>query len=131
MKTTSLWRAVLGAALILGISAGLAWLSPAHISDETSRRLLGALLGAVVVVYANAIPKALVAAGRCGSSAAADQAARRLAGWSIVLGGIGYMLAWLLAPIGSAALLAGALLATGLFVAVLRCLRQRTRRAGS
>lgn len=54
-----LGRAVLAAALIIGISAALAWLAPAYISTETSQRLLGALLGAVVVCYSNAIPKVL------------------------------------------------------------------------
>jgi hypothetical protein len=125
-----LGRALLGAALIIGISATLAWLEPLYISTEMSHRLLGAMLGAVVVVYANAIPKFLVGRARRNFSSAADQAARRFAGWSLVLGGIGYMLAWLFAPMGSAALIAGAILAGSLIAAIVRCLRIGSHRAG-
>jgi len=120
-----LGRALAGAALIIGISAALAWLEPAYISKETSHRLLGAMLGAVVVVYANAIPKLLVGRARRNFPSAADQAARRFAGWSIVLGGIAYMLAWLFAPIGSAALLGGGILAGTVILALVRCLGMR------
>ena len=57
--TFPLGRSLLTAALIIAISSALAWLAPAYISTELSHRLLGAMLGAVVVVYANAVPKAL------------------------------------------------------------------------
>jgi hypothetical protein len=116
-----LGRSILAAAFILAASATLAWLAPTYLSTEWSHRWLGVLLGSVVVCYSNAIPKALAARSRC--SAAAEQAARRFAGWSLVLGGLGYALAWLLAPIGLANLIAGAILATALLLAVLRCLR--------
>ena len=121
--TFQLGRSLLGAALIIAISATLSWLAPSYISTETSHRLLGALLGAVVVFYSNTIPKVLASRARSRCSPAADQAARRFAGWSLVLGGLGYMLAWLLAPIGMASLIAGALLGAGFLLAVLRCLR--------
>lgn len=117
-------RALFGAAIIIGLSAILAWLEPAHISTETSRRLLGVLLGCVVLVYANAIPKLLVGRARHASATAADQAARRFAGWSIVLGALGYMLAWLVAPVAYAAFIGGALLALSLLAAILRCMRR-------
>lgn len=123
MKVKStLGRAVLAAALIIAVSAMLVWLAPSHVSAETSRRLLGALLGAVVVVYSNGIPKVLVSRARLRRTPAEDQAARRFAGWSLVLGGLGYMLAWLLAPIGVAGLAGGVLLGAGLLAAMLRCL---------
>ncbi|PWF49102.1 hypothetical protein C7C56_008205 [Massilia glaciei] len=115
-------RSILAAAFILGASAALAWLAPDYISAEWSQRLLGALLGAVVVAYSNAIPKILTARARAASSPAADQAARRFAGWSLVLGGLGYMGASLFAPIGMASLVGAGLLGTGLLLAVLRCL---------
>ena len=123
------YRAVLAAAFILGVSAALAWLAPRYISTETSHRMLGALLGSVVVVYANAIPKLLVRRQGGTAHQAADQAARRFAGWSMVLGGVGYMLAWLVAPIGSAALIGGSLLATCTLVALVRGLRVGSTRA--
>lgn len=118
-----LGRSIVAAACILAASAVLAWLAPTYISTELSHRLLGALLGGVVVCYANVIPKVLTARSRARCTAAADQAARRFAGWSLVLGGLGYALAWLLAPIGLASILGGAMLATSLLLAVVRCLR--------
>ena len=124
-------RALLGAALIIAISAALAWLEPLYLSSETSRRLLGALLGAVVVIYSNAIPKFLAGRGRGTVPSAASQAARRFAGWSMVLGAIGYMLAWLLAPLDSAALVGGGVLAAAVLIAVVRCLRGGAHRAGT
>ena len=45
----------------------------------------------VVVVCANAIPKSLTSLARLRGSPAAEQAARRFAGWSLVLGGLGYV----------------------------------------
>lgn len=119
----SLGRSLLAAALMIAASATLAWLAPAHISAELAHRLLGALLGALVVMYANAVPKAFSARARRRCAPAGEQAARRFAGWSLVLGGIGYMLASLLAPIGSASLVACCLLGASLLLAVLRYVR--------
>lgn len=132
MKSLSpLRRAVLVASAILASSALLAWSAPAYLDPEWSRRLLGALFGAVVVVYANDIPKALAARARmrC-TSAAADQAARRFAGWSLVLGGLAYVLAWLLAPLDLAAMLGGLALGAAVTCAALRCMRIGARQRG-
>lgn len=122
-----LGRSLLAAGVIIAASAALAWLAPVYISTELSHRLLGALLGAVVVCYANVIPKMLAPRARLRCSPAQDQAARRFAGWALVLGGAGYSLAWLLAPIGLAKLIAGAILASSLLLAALRCLRAGSR----
>jgi predicted lipid-binding transport protein (Tim44 family) len=133
MKPLSpLCRSVLVAAGILGLSALLAWSAPGYLDPEWSRRLLGALLGAVVVAYANDIPKALAARARmrC-SSPAADQAARRFAGWSLVLGGLAYMLAWLLAPLDRAGLIGGLALGAAVTCAALGCIRIGARRHGA
>lgn len=113
-----LCRGLLAAALLLGTSAALAWLTPAYLDRDTEHRLLGALLGAMVVVYANAIPKAVIARTRC--APAVVQAARRFTGWALVIGGIGYMAASLLAPIGISGMLAGLTLGTAVVVAALR-----------
>jgi hypothetical protein len=131
MKTNHLWRAVLAAAFILGISAGLKWLEPAFVGTDTARRIVGAILGAVVVAYANVIPKILTGRALRASSTAADQAARRFVGWSMVSGGLGYMLAWSFAPVDSAAVIGGTLLGTALLVAILRCVRLVTSNAGN
>ncbi|MCC2972124.1 hypothetical protein [Massilia sp. IC2-476] len=132
MKALSpLCRAVVGAALILALSALLAWAGPTWLDPAWTRRLLGALLGLVVVVYANDIPKALAkrARMRC-TSPGADQAARRFAGWSLVLGGIAYMLAWLLAPLELAGMVGGLALGASVTCAALGCIRIGARQAG-
>jgi hypothetical protein len=115
-------RALLGAAIIVASSAALKWAAPEHLSLEWSQRLLGALLGLVVVFYANVIPKSLTSLGRLRCAPQAEQAARRVAGWSLVLGGLGYMLAMLLAPLANMHLIGGAVLAVALAAALLRCL---------
>lgn len=129
-RLSHLCRAVLAAACILGASALLAWAAPSYLDPEWARRLAGALLGGIVVVYANAIPKALATRMRC-TSPAADQAARRFAGWALVLGGLGYMLAWLLAPIGVAGMVGGLALGAAVSCAALGCIRISARRAGN
>ena len=123
MKAHPLGRALAGAALILAASAALRWATPGYLDEETARRLTGVLLGFVVVVYANAIPKSLVALARLRCSPAQEQAARRFAGWSLVLGGLGYMAAALAAPLETMHLVGGAILAVALAAAVLRCMR--------
>ena len=116
-------RALAGAAFIIAASLLLRWATPEYLSAEMARRLTGVLLGAIVVVYANAIPKSLVALARLRCSPAREQAARRFAGWSLVLGGIGYRAASLIAPLASMHLVGGAILAVALAAAILRCMR--------
>jgi hypothetical protein len=118
-----LGRALFAAAVILGTSAVLKWAAPEHLSPEWALRLTGALLGFVVVFYANVIPKSLTSLARLRGSPAAEQAARRFAAWSLVLGGIGYILAMLAAPLASMHLIGGAILAASLAAALVRCLR--------
>jgi hypothetical protein len=122
MKAHPLGRALAGAAFILAASLVLRWAAPAWLGEETARRLVGVLLGLVVVVYANAIPKSLVALARLRCSPAREQAARRFAGWSLVLGGLGYIAASLLAPLASMHLVGGVILAVALAAAILRCM---------
>ena len=128
-SAASFGRPLLGAALILAVSGAITWASPEYISDELKRRLIAAMLGAVVVMYANAIPKTLTALAQLRCSPEREQAARRFAGWSLVLGGVGYILAALLAPLGVMHLVGGGLLALSLVVATLRCLGVDARAA--
>jgi hypothetical protein len=123
MNTYALGRALGGAAFIVAASALLRWGSPEFMSLEMAQRLTGVLLGAIVVFYANAIPKSLVALARLRCSPAREQAARRFAGWSLVLGGLGYMASALLAPLTAMHLVGGSILAVALAAAILRCMR--------
>ncbi|WP_036172501.1 hypothetical protein [Massilia sp. 9096] len=126
MKCASPLRSLLGAALVLAISAALAWLTPAYFSGEMRQRLSGVLVGAIVVVYANAIPKVVFARTRC----APALAARRFTGWALVLGGLGYILASLLAPIAASGMIAGLSLGAAVTVAGTRLYWMAHHRVG-
>lgn len=116
----SISRALILAALLLGVAAALRLLSPHPVSPETARRSMGVLLGVVVIVYANAVPKALSPLTRMRGDPAAEQNLRRFTGWSLVSGGVGYALAWLFAPLNLANALAGCLLGAALLLVVIR-----------
>ena len=109
------------AALLLLSSTALSMLTPTYLSQDMVHRLFMALMGCIVVAYANVIPKVLTPLTRVHCSPAQDQAMRRYAGWSLVLGGMGYTLAALFAPISLATDFACASLATSLLLVVLRC----------
>ena len=121
--TTEIGHNLLAASLFLAASAALALLSPAYISKVLAHRLFGALSGFVVAAYANALPKALTPIARMRCSPVAEQALRRFAGWSLVVGGVGFAVAWLLAPIGVAASIAMAVLGAALLLVIVRFLR--------
>ena len=81
------------------------------LSAETVQRLMGVLMGTVVIASANLIPKRLVPLARVSCDPAREQMLRRFCGRVLVLGGLGYTLAYMLAPIDVAATLAMCLLA--------------------
>ncbi len=112
-------RGVIVAALLLAAAAAVSWVSPRYIDAEWHRRLFGVITGCVVLLYANAVPKALVPLARL-RNPVIDQAMRRFAGWALVLGGVGYILAWLIAPIAAAWWVAAALLGTAVVVMIAR-----------
>lgn len=118
----SIARALAGATCIIAAAALLRWATPHYMVAAMAQRLTQVVLGAVVVFYANAIPKSMVALARLRCSPAREQAARRFAGWSLVLGGLGYMAAALLAPLSSMYLVGGVILAVALAAAMLRCM---------
>lgn len=123
MKSASpVVRGLVAAMLVIGAAAALKWLAPEYISVEWGRRLGAVLLAVVVLGYANAIPKALVPLARLRCPPDREQAARRFAGRSLVLGGLGYLLAALCAPLGAMHLIGGAVLAIALAAAVWRCI---------
>ena len=113
-------RALIVAGLFLSITAALQLGSPEYIDADVARRLVGVMMGAIVVLYANSVPKQLtpLAAMRC--SPATEQAIRRFTGLSLVLGGLGFALAWIVAPIEAANAVAGAVLGIALLAVALR-----------
>lgn len=113
-------RALIGAAFILTASAALAFASPGVISQELASRVWGVILGAIVVLYANAAPKTLTPLARMRCDPATEQAVRRFSGWAIVVGGLGYAGAWLVAPLEHAQLLSIAVLGSALLLVMAR-----------
>ena len=81
------------------------------ISAEAVQRLMGVLMGTVLIATANLIPKRLVPLARVSCDPAREQTLRRFCGRVLVLGGLGYTLAYMLAPIAIASTLAICLLA--------------------
>ena len=81
------------------------------LTAETVQRLMGVLMGTVVIASVNLIPKRLVPLARVSCDPAREQTLRRLCGRVLVLGGLGYTLAYAFAPIAIAATLAICLLA--------------------
>jgi hypothetical protein len=86
------------------------------LSPDGALRSMGVLMGLVIVVSANAIPKRLVPLARLSCEPARDLTLRRIGAWALVLGGLGYTLAYALAPIGIASTLAIGLLSPAVLV---------------
>ncbi|MFP5391891.1 MAG: hypothetical protein ACLGI6_10155 [Gammaproteobacteria bacterium] len=92
-----------------GLALGAAYLLAAIVANELQRRelvgaetvvrILGVLRGLIVVVLANALPKRLVPLEDLYCDPAREQRLRRFAARVMLLGGLGYMLAYVFAPI--------------------------------
>ena len=95
-----------------------------YLDAATVVRMNGVLMGALLVAWANTVPKQLIPLAQLSCDPAREQALRRFAGWVMVLGGLGYALAYALAPIAIAATLAICLLApatAAVAIIVVRC----------
>lgn len=113
-------RGVILAALLVATAVVGRVLTPEYLKPGLAQRLVGASTGLIVVLYANVVPKSLTPLVRMRISPVIEQAMRRFAGVSLVLGGVGYLLAWILLPIDWANLVAGSILALTLLAAVTR-----------
>jgi hypothetical protein len=109
-------QAMAFAGFIIAVSLAVVLLSHAGWASayvaELSKRSMGVLMGAMVVFFANAVPKQTGSARR--------QSALRVCGWSLVLGGLGFSAAWLFVPFAYADIVAMALLASSLLYAIVR-----------
>lgn len=98
-------------------------------SEDLSRRVSMAILGLLVAFGGNAIPKTLTPLAQLRCDPALVQAMQRRAGWTFVLSGLGYTVAWLVLPIAvaepvSLCLLLGGTLLVAAQLARLRFARQ-------
>ncbi len=112
----TLARAMAAAGLIMTVSMAavliqkLGWIEAG--TGELSKRAWGLIMGAMVIAYANVIPKT--------PGSARLQATLRFSGWVLVLAGLAYSAIWLLAPITFAGTLARWVLFSGLIVVLAR-----------
>ncbi len=111
-------QAMAFASFMIAVSLGVVLLSHAGWASayaaELSKRSLGFLMGAMVVFFANAVPK------QTETGCARRQSARRVCGWSLVLGGLGFSVAWLFVPLAYADSVAVSLLASAVLYAIVR-----------
>lgn len=112
----TLARAMAAAGLIMVISMAevliqkLGWIEAG--TGELSERAWGLIMGAMVIAYANVIPKT--------PGSARLQATLRFSGWVLVLAGTAFSAIWLLAPLNYASTLATWVLFSGLVVVLAR-----------
>ncbi len=92
------------------------------IANDTAERLRQVIMGMVLVISANVVPKMLkpLAEERCGAST--TQAVQRFAGWTLVLAGLGYAVAWVILPIDRASVVATSIVAAGVVLVMARVL---------
>jgi dipeptide/tripeptide permease len=109
---------ILAAALSLGLAEQLGVLD-----GGMSERAMGVFIGAVLVVCGNSIPKTLKPLAQEKCEPASEQALRRFAGWTFVLAGLGYAIAWLVVPLEWANLVATLIAAAAVGLVAARVLR--------
>ena len=82
-------------------------------SDEVSERATGILMGLIIILFANAMPK--TAPDSCLESERSPdwRGVRLFAAWSLILGALGFIAAWAFAPLEHAPFIAIAPMATG------------------
>lgn len=105
---------IIGAALILKTLEWAGYVSGDP--DEIAQRFVQIAVGTMFLWYANRIPKISVAKPDC--TFTKEDQIRRFAGRVLVVGGIGYVLAWVISPFDVAAIIAVSILG-GAFTLVL------------
>ena len=121
-------HALIVAGLSLQATMVLKLLTPDPLSPELAQRTLGVLMGGLIVFYANATPKTLRPLTEMTCDPRAEQAMRRLVGWSVTLGGLAYAATWMFAPLGSARGIALSFLGASVLVVLVRFAGKRFRR---
>ena len=96
--------------------------------DSGMRRTNMIMVGAYLAVIGNAMPRMLPPTSSMPCGGARVQAFQRHAGWTWVLCGLGYAMAWLALPIDAAGPISMALVATAMIVTIVQLLRLRKPR---
>jgi hypothetical protein len=118
-----------GTIILISLSVTLAGTLGAIDETDLSRRAANVIAGAFMVFMGNAMPKMLTPLAQMQCHGSRMQAFQRFTGWTWVLTGLAYALAWIALPIGIAKPASMAMVLAGLLVAVAQIARlARTRR---
>ena len=127
-QSASVVRSLIVAGGIIGVALGLTFAqSRGWISEEFTTRGVMITIGLVMTAYANVAPKTAVPASVPIEAQAAVQAARRVAGWCLTLGGVAWIALWLFAPREVAQWASVAVVMAGLAVTIAFGVRAWTR----
>jgi hypothetical protein len=116
-----LFLSVALAGLMIAVSLGVPLAGAFGIGGSTLRdRALGIVLGLMLVVMGNMVPKVLgpLTAKRC--SSARTQSLQRFTGWIFTLAGLAYVGVWILLPVPEADAIATPLCAAAVVLVLLR-----------
>ena len=97
--------------------------------DSGIRRTTMIMIGAYLAMTGNAMPRMLPPTSSMACGGARVQAFQRLAGWTWVLCGLGFVMAGLVLPLDTAGPLSMALVVTAMTVTIVQLLRLRHPRA--
>lgn len=125
VRSGIVWAGLIVAA---SLAAKLATALGAAGSADLFERMMMATLGACVVFTGNTIPKTLTPLPALEQDAARVQALRRFAGWTWVLTGLAFAIAWLALPVDLAEHLSFVLLPGGMLLIAAQVVRQRRTR---
>jgi hypothetical protein len=130
--TSQIYGAMTGAGLLLMLAMCLPLAENMWgLSDAAQDRMTGVAMGLVLVVMGNYLPKRLQPLSQEQCDPAKVQASHRFAGWSLVLGGLLYVFAWLILPLSYAGYAAVAAGAGSVIIVLLRSKRPRRVREPS
>ena len=137
MVTTRIFVALAVAVALVATAAALDYAQDlGTIGGDTARRTTQVLIGVILAVYGNFMPKDVIRARASARAAARSQSALRLAGWAMTLAGLGHATLWAFAPIAVADVAAAGLVAAATLLTIgyggwvlIGCRRDRTPRA--
>jgi len=117
------------AELLTGLGFGILMLASAYVlrhagvNPDLPMRVTMVLLGLYYVVSGNALPRRFTARAAQRPNAARTQAVQRFAGWTFVLAGLAFALAWIVLPTDVAEPLSVAFLLGGSLTVFVRSYR--------
>jgi hypothetical protein len=117
-----------GLIMMIPLSAKLAAILGLISDADFSKRVMNAVIGVFFVFTGNAIPKTLTPLSSLQCDPAKVQAFQRLTGWTWVLMGLAYAMAWLVLPLDLANPVSMALILCGMVVVLTQIFRFRRSR---